>query len=483
MKRKMKITSLLALTILLVISVSAQTTTYNLTPEESGFDFNKLTLKGAMKVVLIPGDQPEAWIEYQEEEEALSRIQENITFTHTPSDKSLFVKYNNPGNSVLYIQYTHLGMIKSRIAVNLRTEDTLRSARLEIHTEGASETEATLAVDELYSSFSGASSATLKGYADTHHVTTSGATSLKASELITKNMLVDASGVSQLHINVSDKLSGSLSGSSSLKNKRKPKVTELETSGLAKTAVKGDTTKVRIGKTKFLIIDDDQQKIEIENKEKSGRSGKKFAGSWGGFELGFNGYLNTQDKMKVPDEYDFLNLREEKSIVVNINLFEKNFNLIRNRFGLVTGLGLQYNNYRFQSNTLLTGDSARIYGSFDTDPKKNYIKSKLLVKYITLPLMLEYNTGGKNKFHIGAGAQFAWKYGDHSKIVYEESVSREKKKDKGNFYLYPYKLDITARIGWSWINLFATYSLTPMFKEDKGPELYPFSAGIKLASW
>jgi hypothetical protein len=56
-------------------------------------------------------------------------------------------------------------------------------------------------------------------------------------------------------------------------------------------------------------------------------------------------------------------------------------------------------------------------------------------------------------------------------------------KNRDDFHLHPFKMDATARIGWGWINLFGTYSLTSLFKEDKYPELYPFTAGITLTGW
>ena len=48
------------------------------------------------------------------------------------------------------------------------------------------------------------------------------------------------------------------------------------------------------------------------------------------------------------------------------------------------------------------------------------------------------------------------------------------------FYMNPFKLDAIAKIGWGVLNLYATYSLTPMFQKNKGPELYPFAIGISL---
>ena len=47
----------------------------------------------------------------------------------------------------------------------------------------------------------------------------------------------------------------------------------------------------------------------------------------------------------------------------------------------------------------------------------------------------------------------------------------------------PFKFDATVRIGWSFLNLFATYSVNTMFKKNEGPEIYPWTAGITLMNF
>jgi hypothetical protein len=111
-----------------------------------------------------------------------------------------------------------------------------------------------------------------------------------------------------------------------------------------------------------------------------------------------------------------------------------------------------------------------------------YEKSKLVNTYLTLPLMLEVQTNKHSKansFHLSAGVVGGWRIGTHAKYVYDDG-SRQKDKDRRDFYMNPFKLDAIAKIGWGVLNLYATYSLTPMFQKNKGPELYPFSIGICL---
>lgn len=209
--------------------------------------------------------------------------------------------------------------------------------------------------------------------------------------------------------------------------------------------------------------------LDIEN--------KSFDGHWGGFGLGVNSF--TTD---LPEDYGFMDLNLKKSINVQLNLVEVNMNIIKENVGIVSGLGLEYSNYRFDDNVVLEMGDKNIINGIDD---KNYNKSKLVVNYLNLPLLLEYQTNNKdnkNSFHITTGLVGGMRIGTHTKMVYNDG-GKEKDKVKDDFYTNPFKLDATVRMGWSKLNLYSTYSLIPLFKDNKGPEVYPFVIGISLSSW
>lgn len=235
----------------------------------------------------------------------------------------------------------------------------------------------------------------------------------------------------------------------------------------------------------------------------------KFNGHWGGFDLGINGYLTSDQRMDYSNidgmNYNYLDLNMSKSIKVGINFFEQNLSLSKNqKWGLVTGLGWEINNYRFADKVSLLSDSSVIKGYYNDGVTVS--KSKLVVNYLEVPLLLEFQTNKyrkSNSFHFTAGVVLGLRVTSHTKRVFEElnkeyyltdpatgqqvlqTVSPGKKKAKtwDDFHLNPLKADATLRVGWGWINLFGTYSLTTLFKENKGPELYPFSIGLTLTSW
>jgi hypothetical protein len=258
-----------------------------------------------------------------------------------------------------------------------------------------------------------------------------------------------------------------------------------------------DSTVVIIGRHKFLVD-------ERGNARYSKVYRNKFNGHWGGLELGINGYLTPDNNMDFPDGYEFLDLRLGKSIRFDMNLFEQNVSLSKNnKWGLITGLGFEFRNYRFDRKVYLVANQEEIKGYYIEGVGVK--KSKLSMTYLNIPLIFEYQTnayGESDSFHIAAGLIMGLRLRSHSKVKFSEkdveydlvdpvtdeiwdtrTVSDIKTKNHDAFHLNPIKMDATLRIGWGWLNLYATYSLSTLFKSGEGPELYPFSVGITLLRW
>jgi hypothetical protein len=87
--------------------------------------------------------------------------------------------------------------------------------------------------------------------------------------------------------------------------------------------------------------------------------------------------------------------------------------------------------------------------------------------------------GRSNQLFVSGGVIGGINLGSHTKVKDKDSKS----KDRGSFNIEPFKYALTARVGLKDINLYANYSLSPLFKEDKGPELFPFTIGISLVNF
>ncbi|WP_423129747.1 outer membrane beta-barrel protein [Gaoshiqia sp. Z1-71] len=243
-----------------------------------------------------------------------------------------------------------------------------------------------------------------------------------------------------------------------------------------------DTTTIRIGKRNIEIIEkDNKTNINVtkdENWDKDWKKNKRFNGHWAGFELGFNGFYN--EDYSLYDETGFMDLDQPKSMEVNINFLEYNISLKEERVGLVTGMGFSMNNYRFDNQVTID----KIDGMVMPVPveTEKFDKSKLTLSYLTVPLMLEWQipvNDHSNHFFISAGMMGGINIGSHTKIKADHS----KTKDRGSFNINPFRYAAVARAGLKDISLFASYSLSPLFKDDKGPELFPFTVGISLVNF
>lgn len=253
---------------------------------------------------------------------------------------------------------------------------------------------------------------------------------------------------------------------------------------------KDDTIKVKIGKKGIKIIEnEDGTSIdiidldEIED-QKDFKYKRKFKGHWKGFEMGLNN-LSTEDfSLSLPASDNFMNLNTGKSWNVNINFLQYGLGLIGNNVGIVTGLGFEFNDYRFDNNnTIMKDDNGMIVEDPYVLPLE---KSKFASSYLTVPLLLEFQvpTGKSNKrLFFSGGVIGGLKIGSHTKVVYREDGNRQKVKDRGDFNLSPLRYGITVRVGYRALKVFANYYVTPLFEDGAGPELYPFSVGLVFTTF
>ncbi len=205
-----------------------------------------------------------------------------------------------------------------------------------------------------------------------------------------------------------------------------------------------------------------------------------FSGHWAGIDFGFNTFLN-QDYSGYNSEFmdnDFF-----RSNSTYVNLFQQSIGIQRNRntIGMVTGIGLHFQSYRLDQNTTIElNETGRVIPRtlfFDQNQK-----SKLSIVSLLVPLLAEFQVPVKhyeNRLYFSAGPYVSVRLSSHTKIKYRLE-RKEKLKVPGNYNLQDFKYGIMVRTGYRWVNLFATYELAPLFIENKGPELTPFTVGFTV---
>jgi hypothetical protein len=220
------------------------------------------------------------------------------------------------------------------------------------------------------------------------------------------------------------------------------------------------------------------RKQDYYDDRKTSRRARRFKGHWTGVELGFNNYLSTDNSLVLPAEIDYMSLHSGKSINFNINFTQLSMGITRH-IGFVTGLGLNWNNYKFDGNNNIFKGANGIIEILD--PGSNLEKSKLATLFLTLPFMMEFQIPANNgRLNIGAGPIGAIKIASHNKMVFENG---EKLKSNGDFSLNILRYGATARAGYNNFQIYGTCYKTPLFRNGKGPagyDLYPFEIGVAL---
>ncbi|MDA3853500.1 MAG: hypothetical protein PF444_04590 [Bacteroidales bacterium] len=232
-------------------------------------------------------------------------------------------------------------------------------------------------------------------------------------------------------------------------------------------------------------LDDKNSDRKIDTSEKNEKSftfpkkrKNRFKGHWSGFEFGLNNYV-TEDFSVTPDE-SYMEINTGKSWNFNLNFAQFSVPIARDRLGLVSGLGLEWNNYHFANNNTITKDpSNHIIKSEDLS---NYAlkKNRLQTTYLTAPLLMEVQLGRgsrNDRTALSGGVIAGLKLGSHTK--YKSGDGKQKMKD--DFYLQSFRYGFTARVHYDFIGFYFNYYKTPLFVDGKGPELYPFAAGLVVS--
>ena len=264
-------------------------------------------------------------------------------------------------------------------------------------------------------------------------------------------------------------------------------------SGLAQTdSTKKDGDTIRVGN--ILILkdkkdaksddhdeDDDDDAVHVHRRKPYKPS--KLSTNWGIVDLGisqFNDKTNyaqaiSQGDLGAGANEDWFDLRNGKSINVNIWFFMQRLSLINHYVNLKYGLGLELNNYRYSENIKYQKDASPLVVMDNV----NYKKNKLAADYLTLPMMLNFNLtpNRRHGFGFSVGASAGYLYASRQKTV---SNDFGKKKDKDNFDLRKWKVSYIGELSLGIVKLYGSYATQSMF--ENGIDHTPYNVGIRLSN-
>jgi hypothetical protein len=244
-----------------------------------------------------------------------------------------------------------------------------------------------------------------------------------------------------------------------------------------------DSTTIRVGDKEIRIVEKDSDtSIKFGDSHYRDRhfTNPKFRGHWAGFEWGINNFLDADQTLSREGSAAFMDLNTGRSWVINLNFAQYSLGFGTSHIGMVTGLGLEMNNYFFDGDvTIVEFEDFVIADSLSG----NVMKTKLTTTYLRIPLIFEVqfpNTIRSKRVFLSAGIVAGLKLGSHTKVVYEDDGGKNKDRNRDDFNINPFKYGLTARIGYGNISFFGDYYFTTMFVKEKGPELHPFSIGLAM---
>jgi hypothetical protein len=229
--------------------------------------------------------------------------------------------------------------------------------------------------------------------------------------------------------------------------------------------------------------DDKDRDDDVKVERRKAYKPSNISTNWGIVDLGISQFNdNTNYTQSIAQGFlasganeDWFDLRNGKSINVNVWFFMQRLNMIKHVVNLKYGLGLELNNYRFSENIKFQENGMPLVIMDNID----YSKNKLAADYLTIPLMLNFNftPNRKNGFGFSVGASAGYLYASRQKTV---STEQGKKKFKEDFELRKWKLSYIAELSLGPIKLYGSYATESMF--EKALDHTPYNVGFRLSN-
>lgn len=224
--------------------------------------------------------------------------------------------------------------------------------------------------------------------------------------------------------------------------------------------------------------DDDDSDRYKDNKRPNSWRRKSFKGHWAGVGMGFNNYVTEDIISSIPQNINYMSLHSSKSLHYQLNFSQYSLGFTRH-IGIVTGLGVTWNNFVFDGNNNIQKGDDGVIEIRQFEPDDLVKRSKFAAVYLTIPALFEIQTTD-GRFYASFGPVGAIKLCSYSKMVFE---NKDAIKSDSDFSLNMFKVGATARIGFNHCFQLYANAYSPLFKFDKTPgdvDLFPFEVGLAI---
>jgi len=238
--------------------------------------------------------------------------------------------------------------------------------------------------------------------------------------------------------------------------------------------------------------DFDNTRISIERAPKKL---KNVTTNWFSFDLGYANFRDESDQMVYlmgfPSTYpglpynkywvnsSNLKLDNRKSSNFNIWIVQQKLNVYQHKINLKYGVGFEMFNFRFEQPV-----------SFRNEPNKtvfmddvNFTKNKLFVKYLTVPVQLNFqpNPYSRKGFYASIGLSAGYLVDARNKQI---SPERGKQKYDGTFELNNLRFATIGELGIGSIRLYGSYGSINLFDKNQSHfSFFPYALGLRFSNF
>ena len=260
-----------------------------------------------------------------------------------------------------------------------------------------------------------------------------------------------------------------------------------------KTIIKiGDASYGRPKDGDYVWIKGDFKKTKIEISRGS-RNLRNIETNWFIFDLGFANFIDksptlywlsanpnalpySPGPLMSPENFT---LNNKKSTNVNIWVVTQKLNIYQHKINLKYGLGVEMFNFRFDKPISFRENITNNVKYDDV----SFTKNKLLVKYLTVPIQINFkpNPYMKKGFYASIGMSAGYLWNAKNKQI---SGERGKEKFRGNFNLNDWRFATIGELGVGSVRLYGSFANSNLFNKNQSfIDMQPFAVGLRFSKF
>lgn len=152
------------------------------------------------------------------------------------------------------------------------------------------------------------------------------------------------------------------------------------------------------------------------------------------------------------------------------------------------GVGIGSDHILFTSTRIGIKDATPSIYFTNVSDTNHYKKTKLATVYLEAPVELRFSADplhGKG-FKAAVGVKVGTMINAHTRSTKFQdkggtTISDHVVKEASTKFFNKNRLSVMGRVGYSHFSLYASYQVTPLFKDGQGPDVRPFSIGLTLS--